>query len=824
MQSKSMSSVGWVLTAIVAAGAVVFAPNSYWLYLLGITAAYAIVGTGLNLLIGLSGQVSLGHAGFFAVGAYASAILTTRYGISYWATLPVCIIIAALLGGLLAAPAMRVKGAYLAMVTIAFGLVLQHVLIEAEPVTGGFNGISDISRPVVAGEPISLRLHVAFMVVVAGLALLTYAWMASNRFGKLLRAVRDSEIAAKSIGTNPWHIKTAAFVVSAALAGLAGGLFAPLASFISPENFDFLMSIQFLLLVILGGLETRSGPLIGAIVIAALPEMLSSLAEYRLLFFGGLLFLILGAMPNGVAGSISQFLAARRRSVRNTALPGNAISGEQAEAWLAARPGLVGLHAENIGITFGGLKAVDSLTFSASPGVVTGLIGPNGAGKTSVLNMLGGFYRPGSGVVRLGENALPAGQSEACARAGVARTFQTTLLFESLTVLQNIELALPQGSPTELALSLLAFVGFKGDVNMRAGDLPFVDRRMVEIARALGTRPCALLLDEPAAGLGAADKQVLSSTLEKIARCGLAVVLVEHDMPLVMQACSQLVAMENGSLLRAGEVETVRSDPAVLSAYLGVSGTLTRSARPPSGEVLLEAQGLSAGYGPIAVLDAVNLSVHRHEVVAVVGANGAGKSTLMRALTGLLPSRGTVRLNGKAPEMRAEKRARAGLVMVPEGRQVFPRLSVRDNLLLGGYATSADVRSKNLALMLKRFPRLEERLSQPAALLSGGEQQMLAIARGLMAMPTVLILDEPSLGLAPKVVEAVYETINELVADGMTVLLVDQFAAMALAIADRGYVLQHGQVSAEGTAESLQSDLTIQQAYLGESANDLATA
>jgi ABC-type branched-subunit amino acid transport system ATPase component len=174
--------------------------------------------------------------------------------------------------------------------------------------------------------------------------------------------------------------------------------------------------------------------------------------------------------------------------------------------------------------------------------------------------------------------------------------------------------------------------------------------------------------------------------------------------------------------------------------------------------------------------------------------------------------------------MRAEKIARAGLVMLPEGRQVFPRLSVRDNLLLGGYATSADVRSKNLALMLKRFPRLEERLSQPAALLSGGEQLMLAIARGLMAMPTVLILDEPSLGLAPKVVEAVYETINELVADGMTVLLVDQFAAMALAIADRGYVLQHGQVSAEGTAESLQSDLTIQQAYLGESANDLATA
>ncbi|MDO9216950.1 MAG: ABC transporter ATP-binding protein, partial [Lacisediminimonas sp.] len=233
-----------------------------------------------------------------------------------------------------------------------------------------------------------------------------------------------------------------------------------------------------------------------------------------------------------------------------------------------------------------------------------------------------------------------------------------------------------------------------------------------------------------------------------------------------------------------------------------------------------DATGLAAGYGPIRVLEDVSVNLRRHEVVAVVGPNGAGKSTLMRALTGLIPSSGAVRLDGAAPVLRPDRMARAGLVMVPEGRQVFPRLSVRDNLLLGGYATSHAVRTRNVDLMLARFPRLAERVDHEAGLLSGGEQQMLAIARGLMAMPTVIIFDEPSLGLAPKIVHVVYETIDGLAADGMTVLLVDQFAAMALAIADRGYVLTHGKVVAEGSAEVLLRDASVRTAYLGEKAND----
>ena len=816
-----LNSPAWIATALVAAAIVVLAPNTYWLYLLGLTAVYVIVGTGLNLLIGLSGQVSIGHAGFFAVGAYVTAILTTRFGLSFWVTLPLCMLIPAVLGALLAAPALRVKGPYLAMVTIAFGLVLQNVLIEAEPLTGGFNGISNIDKPMLGGEPLSLRAHVGVIVAVAGVALFLFAVIARSRFGKLLRAVRDSEIAARSIGINPWRIKTAAFVVSAAAAGLAGGLFAPLTGFISPENFDMMLSIQFLLLVILGGLETRAGPLIGAIAIAALPEALSALAEYRLLFFGSLLLLILAVMPNGIAGAVGA-LFNRRKQMMTDAMTIDtqtlAARADRAADWLRSANSPAALIAEHIGITFGGLKAVDDVSLIAEPGQVTGLIGPNGAGKTSVLNMLGGFYRADTGTVRLGDASLPAGRSEACARSGIGRTFQTTLLFDSLSVADNIAIALDAStSPTQVD-ELLALVGFNGDASMLASALPFVDRRMVEIARALALRPRALLLDEPAAGLGKVDKAALAATLIRIAACGITVVLVEHDMPLVMQACTALVAMENGRVLRAGSVDVVRNDPAVLAAYLGTGAQLERGTRRAAGEVVLESKNLSAGYGPIQVLQAIGLQVRQHEMVAIVGANGAGKSTLMRALTGLLHSTGSIVFNNQPASKRADQMARAGLVMVPEGRQVFPRLSVRDNLLLGGFATTAAEREKNLPQMLKRFPRLAERLHQPAALLSGGEQQMLAIARGLMAQPVLLILDEPSLGLAPKVVQSVYQTVDQLVSAGMTVLLVDQFAAMALAIADRGYLLAQGRVVSDGSAEQLRDDPAIQHAYLGEHA------
>jgi ABC-type branched-subunit amino acid transport system ATPase component len=348
-----------------------------------------------------------------------------------------------------------------------------------------------------------------------------------------------------------------------------------------------------------------------------------------------------------------------------------------------------------------------------------------------------------------------------------------------------------------------------------------VDRRLVEIARALATRPRVLLLDEPAAGLMRADKTELSRLIRRIADLGIAVILVEHDMLLVMGNSDHVVVLDAGAVIAAGTPAEVRRDPRVLKAYLG-SGEM--AARPRSApwdgpqDAVLSCLKLTAGYGSGApVLQAVSFEVKPGEMVALLGANGAGKSTAMRALTGLLrPVDGSIVLDDETVgALPAHRIAAKGLALVPEGRQVFPEMSVRDNILLGAHTRpQADIESE-LEVVLNRFPRLRERLHSRAGLLSGGEQQMLAIGRGLMAKPKILLLDEPSLGLAPAIINELYEILAELRDEGVTILLVDQMAALALTIADRAYVLESGRVVRDDSAAALAGDPVLEAAYLG---------
>jgi ABC-type branched-subunit amino acid transport system ATPase component len=371
-----------------------------------------------------------------------------------------------------------------------------------------------------------------------------------------------------------------------------------------------------------------------------------------------------------------------------------------------------------------------------------------------------------------------------------------------------------------LAESLLAYVGYRGPLDALAGALPHVDKRLVEIARALALGPAVLLLDEPAAGLDEADTERLGRLLAEVARFGIAVILVEHDMTLVMGVSNHVVVLDAGAKIAEGAPRDIAADPAVLKAYLGEGVGADRGRRvAPAGtsEELLATRGLSAGYGPVNVLRDVAIAVAQGEMVAVLGPNGAGKSTLMRALSGLgRPVEGEISFLGDRIErLGANRIAARGLVLVPEGRQVFSELSVMDNLLLGAYATQdADV-AQRAEQMLARFPRLRERSDQRAGLLSGGEQQMLAVARGLMARPRVLMLDEPSLGLAPKLVEGLYDLLADLRDEGVTILLVDQAAVMALSVADRAYVLQSGAIVHAGPAQDLRSDPALAKAYLG---------
>ncbi len=804
-----MKAVVIVIAALLVGAAVavcLFAPG-YYAYLLGTLATTALVGVGLNVLLGLTGEVSLGQGGFLALGAYGVGILTTKAGLNFWEALPLAVLLVAAISALLSIPALRVTGPYLAMVTIAFGFIVESVSVEWRDLTGGASGLAGIPAPFGTGG--TALLACGFCAIALG----AFHIFARSPLGLAMQATASAPAAARSIGIGALPVRTAAFVLAAVTAGLAGGLQAALTGFIAPSSFPFSQSILFLLVVVVGGAGRTLGPLVGSAVVVLLPEVLASLAEYRLLVFGGGLLIVLWAAPGGIAGAMARLVTPPESA------PDPQPDIDLALAHIAAGSG-GGLVAEGVRVAFGGVVAVAGVDLTAQPGRVTSVIGPNGAGKTTLLNLVSGFQRSDAGSVSVRGGEITGKPAHDVARAGLARTFQTAQPFGNLSVLDNVRLGLLRGAwrgeaPAALARALLALVGYSGPETRLAAALPHVDRRLIEIARALATAPAVLLLDEPAAGLDDADTVKLGGLLQRLARAGVAVVLVEHDMALVMSISEEIVVLDAGRRIASGTPAAVRADPAVKAAYLGAAAPVEAATSRVAGASLLEVRDLSAGYGALAVLDRVGLQIGRGETIAVLGPNGAGKSTLMKALSGLLrPVKGTIGFGGvELARLAAHLVARAGLILVPEGRQVFPQLTVAENLRLGATRRD-DFELAEIETMLERFPRLRPRLHTAAGLLSGGEQQMLAVARGLLARPDILLLDEPSLGLAPAVAAELFAQFAQLRDEGMTLLIVDQMADHVLAIADRGYVLAGGRVVAQGAAAELR-EASLDDAYLG---------
>lgn len=491
------------------------------------------------------------------------------------------------------------------------------------------------------------------------------------------------------------------------------------------------------------------------------------------------------------------------------------------------------IEADGLTRTFGGLVAVEDYGLSLAPGDLVGLIGPNGAGKTTAFNLLTGVLKPTAGTIRVRGRELTGSRPSVMARAGIARSFQSIRLFNDLSVLENVMCGghMRHGAPllatlaqlpsfwrsekeiAQLAAGVIERCGLADHLHQRAGHLSYGDQRRVEIARALATEPSALLLDEPAAGLNPSETQALADLIRKLnAELGTAVLLVEHDMRLVMNICRRVQVLNRGRMVAEGTPEEVQADPAVLEAYLG-----TRRRR-----TVLEVEELHVFRGATHVLKGISFEVQAGEVAALIGANGAGKSTTLLTLSGLIRARSgraTVRLDKRMLDLLRsppEQTVRAGIVHCPEGRQVFQSLTVAENLALGAY-TRTDTAEVAHAIedVYALFPILKHRAHLAAGTLSGGEQMMLALGRALVASPRLLLLDEPSLGLAPKMVETIFDVIAGLKDRGVTILLIEQNAAMALEIADRAYVIENGRIVLSGTGAELAENDEVRHAYLG---------
>lgn len=586
---KYLNPICFLIFAVILVLVPLVADNEYELRLFMLFLIYGVIAVGLNVLVGLTGLVSLGQAGLFALGSYTGAILAMRLGFDIVAASIGAAIVSGLFGVLLAFPTVRVRGVYLAVVTIAFGIIVENVAIEWQSVTGGTTGLTSIPRPNLLGMPLS---GFAFYGVLAGtlfLATLLVHNLKLSRYGRTMLAVSQSETASRALGINPTAMRTMAFVISSVTAGVAGTFYAFLNSYISPDIFTFADSVRFLLMVILGGAGSTFGPVIGAYILTYLPEYLQQFQLWQKFAYGALLLFVMFVLPRGIIGTLAHAFK-RFRPVEKAPDPSE---GVPAEAALRRNRDTQSseLVANGLTVRFGGLTALSNAFLRVKGGEIHALIGPNGAGKSTFVNTISGFYRADEGEFGLDGVNMTGLRSLDIARLGLARTFQNTELFGELSVLENVmagyDQRLSYGVVDALlrtprmrrqeeecrktAIGLLAFVGLSSYANEEARFLPFGLQRRLEIARALASKPKLLLLDEPAAGLTTQEIDELEEMVRRIAGLGISVLLIEHHVDLIMALADNVTVLDYGQVIASDAPDVIQNDPRVIEAYFGTS-------------------------------------------------------------------------------------------------------------------------------------------------------------------------------------------------------------------------------------------------------------
>lgn len=586
--TRHLHTLGFLLFALILIIVPMNAANEYELRVFMLFLIYGIIAVGLNVLVGLTGLVSLGQAGLFALGAYAGSITAIRFGFDIVTASMAAALISGLFGAVLAYPTVRVRGVYLAVITIAFGIIVENVAIEWSALTGGTTGLSGIPQPNLFG--IALTGYAFYAVLAVGLfaaTLLIHNLMAS-RYGRAMRASAQSEIAARALGINVTILRTLAFVISSMLAGIAGVFYAFMNAYISPDIFTFGDSIRFLLMVILGGAGSTFGPVIGAYILTYLPEYLQQFSIWQTFAYGALLLIVMFVLPQGIMGSLDSLMK-RYLPEKRQAMPvpdPQVISQRVGMLKPAQRAELV---TQGLTVKFGGLTALADANLRVKPGEIHALIGPNGAGKSTFVNTISGFYRPTSGSFELNGEALGGKGSHELSNLGMARTFQNTELFGEMSVLENVivgrqrhlsygllhallrapRMRQEERAARQAAIDLLDFVGLAAYANERARFLPFGMQRRLEIARALASEPRILLLDEPAAGLTTQEIDELGEMIRKIAEFGITVLLIEHHVDLIMAVADTVTVLDYGQVIASAAPSVVQEDPRVIEAYFG---------------------------------------------------------------------------------------------------------------------------------------------------------------------------------------------------------------------------------------------------------------
>ena len=540
--------------------------------------SYTMAVLGMVVVLGYAGQINLAQAAFFGVGAYAVGLGTVAWGLNFWLSFALGLGAAALAGLVLGLTTLRLGGHYLAMITISFQQIFDLVLTNWIDVTRGPDGIPGIEPPALFGLHLTdKRAYLLFCAAVLYLLIWFVWWLPKTRLGRAMRAVRDNELAAETIGVHTLRTKVIAFTISAVLGGIGGSFYAAGFSYISPDNFSFLRSIEFLTAVLLGGAQSPFGAALGTVLIVLLPEWLRFLKSLYLAVYGLGVILIMVFLAEGIWGLLRNTFQRIRKPIAPVIGAAPALNFD-----IKAPGDRPVLKLENLQKHFGGLRAVDGIDVEVAPGTVHALIGPNGSGKTTSLNVVNGIYRPTAGRIFLDGIDVTQMKPHERAGLGMGRTFQNIRLFPTMSALENVMVGGQRdNNPMEAgrealvtrALSALDFVGILDRAHMIVRNLPYGHQRMVEIARALAAHPKLLLLDEPGAGLNQTEKQELVGLLKRLRGHGLTLFLIDHDMGLVEKVSDKITVLNFGKKIAEGTPQEVLRHPDVIAAYLGEGPT-----------------------------------------------------------------------------------------------------------------------------------------------------------------------------------------------------------------------------------------------------------